>query len=80
MSKQNLYELPLDGAVFELQCGGNLGSENESCVDLAAIPGAEEGFVLRDSKTEGAGREVRYEGAELDAFAVNWVRSRGLTV
>ncbi|MFI9788416.1 hypothetical protein ACIHEI_33630 [Kitasatospora sp. NPDC051984] len=54
MSKSgiNLYELPIEGAAFERQCGGNLTSEDESCVDLAAIPGVADGFVLRDTKDE----------------------------
>ncbi|WP_033347341.1 DUF397 domain-containing protein [Kitasatospora aureofaciens] len=80
MPKPNLYELPIDGAVFARQCGGNLQSDNESCVDLAVIPGIADGFALRDSKPEGSGKELRFDGSELDAFAVEWVASRGLTV
>lgn len=76
----NLYELPLDGATFVRQCGGNLDSDNESCIDLAEIPGTNDGFALRDSKPEGAGHELRMTGNELNAFALNWVKSRGLTV
>ncbi|MGK4583909.1 DUF397 domain-containing protein [Kitasatospora sp. HPMI-4] len=76
----NLYELAIDGAVFARQCGGNLDSESETCVDLAAIPGTADGYVLRDTKSEGAGRELRFEAAELDAFARSWVTSRGLAL
>ncbi|WP_369184743.1 DUF397 domain-containing protein [Streptomyces sp. Y1] len=76
----NLYALPIEGARFERQCGGNLGSENESCVDLARIPGVVDGFVLRDTKPEGGGRELRFDAAELDAFALGWASTRGLTV
>lgn len=76
----NLYELPIEGATFVRQCGGNLDSDNETCVDLAVIPGVDDGFVLRDSKPEGCDRELRFDGSELDVFALNWVTSRGLTV
>ncbi|MGA5818405.1 hypothetical protein ACPC54_11160 [Kitasatospora sp. NPDC094028] len=49
-------------------------------MSLAAIPGAHDGYVLADTKPEGAGRELRMTGAELDAFALTWVSSRGLSV
>lgn len=77
----NLYSLPApDDASFERYCGGNLGGSNETCVDFAAIPGAESSFVVRDSKPEGAGKELRFTEAELDTFASEWVKKRGLTV
>lgn len=57
-----------------------LGGSNETCVSLAAIPGAEASFVIRDSKPEGAGKELRFTEAELDDFATGWVRTRGLTL
>ncbi|WP_411084439.1 DUF397 domain-containing protein [Streptomyces sp. cmx-18-6] len=77
----NLYALPLpETAAFEQYCGGNLGGSNETCVTLAAIPGAESSFALRDSKPEGSGKELRFTGEELNAFAVGWVEKQGLTV
>ncbi|MET8935538.1 hypothetical protein ABZX28_00770 [Streptomyces rubiginosohelvolus] len=49
-------------------------------MSLAAIPGSEASFVIRDSKPEGAGKELRFTGSELDDFAAGWVRTRGLTL
>ncbi|WP_043471050.1 DUF397 domain-containing protein [Kitasatospora sp. MBT66] len=75
----DLYTLPeVTSGLFVRQCGGNLESESETCVSLAAIPGAADGFAIRDSKEEGAGRELRFSAAELDAFACRWVADRGL--
>ncbi|MEV7893458.1 MULTISPECIES: DUF397 domain-containing protein [Streptomyces] len=77
----NLYALPIPAAdAFATYCGGNAGGSNETCVSLAAIPGAEASFVIRDSKPEGAGKELRFTAAELDDFAAGWVRTRGLTL
>ncbi|MBT2899049.1 DUF397 domain-containing protein [Streptomyces sp. McG3] len=77
----NLYALPIPPAdAFAAYCGGNAGGSNETCVSLAAIPGAEASFALRDSKPEGAGKELRFTEAELDDFATGWVRTRGLTL
>ncbi|SDJ74143.1 DUF397 domain-containing protein [Streptomyces indicus] len=76
----DLYRLPVDGAQFENFCGGNLQGEHESCVDVAAIPGTESGFVVRDSKPEGAGVELRFTAAELDDFAAGWTKMRGLAL
>ncbi|MCG6499175.1 DUF397 domain-containing protein [Kitasatospora sp. A2-31] len=75
----NLYELPeVTSGLFERQCGGNLESESETCVAIAPLSGVADGFAMRDSKKEGEGRELRFTTAELDAFAVGWVASRGL--
>ena len=38
------------------------------------------GNVVGDSKPEGADRELRMTGPELDAFAINWVRDRDLAL
>ncbi|MFD5938085.1 DUF397 domain-containing protein [Streptomyces griseus] len=77
----NLYTLSAPAAdAFTAYCGGNAGGSNETCVSLAAIPGAEASFVIRDSKPEGAGKELRFTEAELDDFATGWVRTRGLTL
>ncbi|MGW4201730.1 DUF397 domain-containing protein [Streptomyces sp. NPDC004726] len=75
-----LYGLPLEGAAFENFCGGNQGGEHETCVEVGAIPDALSAFVLRDGKPEGAGRELRFTTAELDAFALGWASRRGLTL
>lgn len=80
MQGQNLYTLPTDGAEFTRFCGGNLQSEHESCVDVAEIPGAVEMFAVRDSKPEGAGRELRFTAREMDDFVIGWARKRGLAL
>ncbi|GAA0336405.1 DUF397 domain-containing protein [Streptomyces blastmyceticus] len=75
---KDLYSLPADGARFENFCGGNLGGEHESCVEVGAIPGAEAAFAIRDNKPEGAGLELRFSEAELNDFALGWARKQGL--
>ncbi|GAA1007674.1 hypothetical protein GCM10009564_18190 [Streptomyces thermogriseus] len=72
----NLYTLPVENIETTNFCGGPC---TEGCVDVAAIPGAADAFVVRDSKPEGAGRELRFTAAELDDFALGWVKSRDLT-
>ncbi|MEV5732977.1 DUF397 domain-containing protein [Streptomyces sp. NPDC052292] len=72
----NLYTLPADGVETTNFCGGPC---TEGCVDFAAIPGAADSYVVRDSKPEGAGKELRFTAAELDDFALGWVKNRGLT-
>ncbi|GAB2901336.1 DUF397 domain-containing protein [Streptomyces mayteni] len=76
----NLYELPLQEPEFVAFCGGNLGGEHETCLAVAEIPGAADGYVLRDTKREGSRHEVRATVQELDAFALGWARRRGLTL
>ncbi|MEV5047322.1 DUF397 domain-containing protein [Streptomyces griseoincarnatus] len=66
----DLYSLPLDGAEYGRMCGGNQGGDHEQCVEIAAIPGAEDAYALRDSKNPAAG-ELRFTGAELRAFLEN---------
>jgi hypothetical protein len=73
----NLYAVPDDGAEFQSWCGGNIGGSNESCVEVAELPGG--GFAVQDSKPEGSGRQLRFTADELDAFAVGWIAQRGLT-
>ncbi|MGW2249869.1 DUF397 domain-containing protein [Kitasatospora sp. NPDC001660] len=75
---KNLYELELGGELTA-QCGGNLDSESETCVSIAPLTGVADAFALGDTKPEGAGLQLRYTGAELDTFAVQWTKSRGLT-
>ncbi|MFD9030103.1 DUF397 domain-containing protein [Streptomyces sp. NPDC059567] len=77
---QNLYTVPIEGATFQNFCGGNLGGEHESCIDLAAIPGVADGFVLRDTKPEGAGHELRATTAEVDDFVLGYAKMRGLSL
>lgn len=75
---ENLYELPVAGDVTTTTnfCGGPC---TEGCVDFAEIPGAADSFIVRDSKPEGARKELPYTGSELDDFALGWVKRRGLT-
>ncbi|WP_406014760.1 DUF397 domain-containing protein [Streptomyces sp. NBC_00984] len=76
----NLYSLPTEGVLFENFCGGNLGGEHESCVEVGVIPGSTSAFTLRDNKPEGAGIELRFTKAELDDFAVGWAKKQGLAL
>ncbi|MER7717745.1 DUF397 domain-containing protein [Streptomyces flaveolus] len=73
---RNLYTLPADGVETTNFCGGPC---TEGCVDIAQIPGAADSYVVRDSKPEGKGRELRFTTAELDDFALGWVNQRGLS-
>ena len=76
----DLYQMPSSGANFTKYCGGNLQNENESCVEIAPIPGSAGGFIVRDSKAEGSGRELRFTGQELDNFVRGYAAQRGLTL
>jgi hypothetical protein len=76
----SLYELSIEGAEFSTLCGGNLGGEHETCLSLAAIPGAAEAFVVQDTKPEGSGQELRMTGEELDSFIIGAAKMRGLTL
>ncbi|WP_406168849.1 DUF397 domain-containing protein [Streptomyces sp. NBC_00996] len=80
MGSPNLYELhAVADAPAKKWCGGNLGGDNETCVTTTPLVGLD-AFAVADSKPEGDGRELRMSGAELDTFAVNWVRTRGLAL
>jgi hypothetical protein len=76
---KNLYELALAGEMVA-QCGGNLSSETETCVGIAPLAGAVDAFAVGDTKSEGAGLQLRFTGDELDAFAMKWASRRGLSV
>ena len=76
----DLYQMPSSGAEYTRFCGGNLQSENESCVELAPIPGSDSAFIVRDSKAEGSGRELRFTTHELDNFVRGYAAQRGLTL
>lgn len=66
----DLYAHHLDGARFRRLCGGNQQEEEqESCVELAPIPGAADAYAMRDSKNPDAGT-LRFTGAELRAAGV----------
>ncbi|MFJ2704413.1 DUF397 domain-containing protein [Streptomyces sp. NPDC087428] len=77
---KDLYSLTAEGTAFENFCGGNLGGEHESCVEVGAIPGSATVFAVRDNKPEGAGIELRFTDAELNDFAVGWVKKQGLAL
>ncbi|WP_411090774.1 DUF397 domain-containing protein [Streptomyces sp. 049-1] len=78
--QQNLYELSAADAPARKWCGGNLGGDNETCVTTVPLAGAPDAFAIGDSKSEGTGRELRMTGAELDSFAIEWARNRGLAL
>jgi hypothetical protein len=74
----DLYQMPSSSAEPTRFCGGNLQSEHEACVEIAPIPGAS-AFIVRDTKPEGSGRELRFTTRELDSFALGYAAQRGLT-
>jgi len=76
----DLYQMPSRGAEVTRFCGGNLQSEHESCVEIAPVPGSASAFIVRDTKTEGSGRELRFTGQELDNFVRGYAAQRGLTL
>jgi hypothetical protein len=81
MEKTSLYDLPaVADAPARKWCGGNLDGDNETCLTTRPLAGAADAFIVGDSKPEGAGREVRMTGPELDSFAVEWATKRGLTL
>ncbi|MFF2933530.1 DUF397 domain-containing protein [Streptomyces mirabilis] len=80
MAKPNLYALSAVDAPAKKWCGGNLGGDNETCVTTTPLAGAVDAFAIGDSKPEGHGAELRMTGAELDSFAINWARTRGLAL
>jgi hypothetical protein len=75
----SLYALPLDPGQFKSYCGGNLTGDNESCVEVAEIPGTPDVYAVQDNKPDGAGRQLRFTAQELDSFALGWIAERGLT-
>ncbi|RSN54138.1 DUF397 domain-containing protein [Streptomyces sp. WAC 04229] len=77
---RNLYELPVADAPTRKWCGGNLGGDNETCMTTAPLAGVVDAFAVGDSKSEAKGSELRMTGAELDSFAIEWVRNRGLAL
>jgi hypothetical protein len=76
----DLYQIPANGAKFATFCGGNLQSDQESCVQVAQIPGSTPGVILRDSKPEGSGRELRFTTQEMDNFVKGYAAQRGLSL
>lgn len=75
--KDNLYQKPPLGA-FTTFCGGNQQEENqESCVSVGEIDG---GVILRDTKPEGAGRELRFSHGEIASFVRGYAIEHGLSL
>ncbi|ARF55096.1 DUF397 domain-containing protein [Streptomyces gilvosporeus] len=74
----NLYTLPVNDDSFKNYCGGNLQSEHESCVEISAL--GTTGFALRDSKPEGAGKELRFTTVEMDDFVRGYAEQRGISL
>lgn len=70
----NLYDLPTEG-LPRVYCGGNLQGEHESCLAVTPLANGA-GYALTDTKSEGAGRELRMTREELDTFARGWAESR----
>ncbi|WP_214103871.1 DUF397 domain-containing protein [Acrocarpospora catenulata] len=65
----DIYAVELTGAAFRRLCGGNQQEEDqETCVEIAPIPGLPDAFALRDSKNPAAGT-LRFSRDELDGFA-----------
>jgi len=61
----DLYTLDADPAAFRRLCGGNQQEEDqETCVEIAPLAGADDAYALRDSKNPAAGT-LRFTGAEL---------------
>jgi hypothetical protein len=81
MTQPNLYDLPAAAdAPTKKWCGGNLGGDNETCVTTVPLAGVDDAYAVGDSKPASQGSQLHMTGAELDTFAVNWVRSRGLAL
>jgi hypothetical protein len=77
---RNLYELATAQTQETTWCGGNLGGDNETCMTTVPLAGVTDAFAVGDTKPEGRGNQLRMTGAELDTFAVEWARSRGLAL
>ncbi|MEU3494027.1 DUF397 domain-containing protein [Kitasatospora cineracea] len=79
MTNLDIYELPaVSGAEPTAYCGGAC---TDGCVEVTAL--SDDAFALTDNKLTRVGRtspEIRMTGEELDVFAAEWVRERGLTV
>ncbi|KAA6220614.1 DUF397 domain-containing protein [Streptomyces albofaciens JCM 4342] len=72
----NLYERQAVGPFAALCGGGDEGDDSmESCITVSELHGG--GYALRDSKPEGAGRELRMSRDEITAFARKWMEQHG---
>ncbi|WAZ20139.1 DUF397 domain-containing protein [Streptomyces cinnabarinus] len=81
MTTPNLYELhAATDATAEKWCGGNLGGDNETCLTTTPLAGAVDAFAVGDSKPQGAGIRLCMSGPELDSFAIEWAKARGLAL
>ncbi|MER5643159.1 DUF397 domain-containing protein [Streptosporangium sp. NPDC002524] len=65
----DIYLVDMTGVSFRRLCGGNQQEEDqESCVEIADVPGRPGTFALRDSKNPAAGT-LRFTHDELVGFA-----------
>jgi hypothetical protein len=77
----SIYDLPLTDAKFTVFCGGNGGdSDDESCIEAAAIPGTEGAYALRTNTPGSAGKEIRATTQELRQFVTGIAPELGLSV
>ncbi|MFE0104099.1 DUF397 domain-containing protein [Streptomyces sp. NPDC059009] len=74
----DLYTLPVNEGSAENFCGGNQGGEHEQCVEITDLVGG--GYVLRDTKPEGAGKELRFTEAEMDKFVRGYAEKHGISL
>jgi len=67
----DLYRLDANPAAFRRLCGGNQDEdEQETCMEIAPLNGADDAYALRDSKNPDAGT-LRFTGAELRAAGMS---------
>jgi hypothetical protein len=76
----DLYQIPASGAKFTKYCGGNLQSDHEACVLIAPLPGSAPAFIIRDTKSEGSDRELRFTAQEMDNFVRGYAAQHGLSL
>ena len=55
----DLYQTPSGDAQFTRYCGGNLQSENESCVEIAQLPGSSSATPRRTDQAVSCGSPSR---------------------
>ncbi|MFI6320070.1 DUF397 domain-containing protein [Nonomuraea sp. NPDC050556] len=70
----DLYAMESGPLEFHRLCGGNNNEdgEGESCLEIAALQGADDAFALRDSKNLDAGT-LRFTGHELRAAGLRTI-------
>ncbi|MEV6209812.1 DUF397 domain-containing protein [Kitasatospora sp. NPDC051914] len=79
MPDLGIYELQADpNAQSTAYCGGAC---TDGCMEVTAL--VENAFAVTDNKLTRVGQtspEIRMSGDELDTFAVQWARERGLSL